>query len=186
MSRILYANSISNFASKVRVALELKGLAYEERLPPDGYGTPAYKRIVPMGTIPALVEDDFVLSESETILEYLEPPLRAMFSQLNQKGRRPDLVADQCARFARRLEQLEVMADASGPFIAGALSTADCGYPATIALAQVMLPLLGSAYLPGRVMAAWEAAAEAHPVLGRHKQRYRAEAEAWAARKMAD
>ncbi len=215
MTRILYANAISNFSSKVRVALELKGLAFEERLPPDGYGTKAYKLIVPMGTIPGLVEDDFVLSESETIVEYLEeaypqvpllpadpraraqvrflsrfhdiylePPLRAMFGQLRHAGRNSELVADQCARFVRRLNQLEFMADAEGPYVAGALSIADCGYPSTIALAQVMLPLLGSAYKPGPVMMRWEAAANEHPVLGPHKLAYFAEATAWAARKM--
>ena len=213
---ILYTNRISNYGAKARIALELKGLAYEERLPPDGYGSPAYKAIVPMGTIPGLVDGDFVLSESETIIEYLEeaypvpsllprdpkararvrflcrfhdlylePPLRTMFGQLAPRTRNPVVVAEQVARFARRLGELERWADAQGPFLAGAVSLADCGYPATIALAQAMLPALGAGYAPGPVMTRWEAQADAHDVLGPHKAAYRAEAEAWTAGKLA-
>ena len=76
----LYALPISNFAAKVEIALRLKGVAYATAAPPGGYGSPGYKAIVPAGTIPAIVHDDLVLSESETIVEYLneafpEPPL---------------------------------------------------------------------------------------------------------------
>jgi glutathione S-transferase len=75
-----YTHPVSNFAAKVEVALRLKGVAFEAKPPPGGYGSAAYKAIVPAGTIPALVDDGFVLSESETIVEYLEeafaePPL---------------------------------------------------------------------------------------------------------------
>ena len=75
-----YALPISNFAAKVEIALRLKGVAYETKAPPGGYASPSYKAVVPAGTIPAIVHDDLVLSESETIVEYLnevftEPPL---------------------------------------------------------------------------------------------------------------
>jgi glutathione S-transferase len=48
--------------------------------PPGGYGSADYKRIIPLGTIPAIVDDDFKISESDVIIEYLEekypqPPL---------------------------------------------------------------------------------------------------------------
>jgi glutathione S-transferase len=80
MTIVLYTNPVSNFCAKVEIALRLKGLAYEALPPPGGYGSAAYKAIVPAGTIPALVDGDLVLSESETINEYLndawpEPPL---------------------------------------------------------------------------------------------------------------
>ena len=75
-----YTHPVSNFAAKVEIALRLKGVAYEAVPPPGGYGSAAYKAIVPAGTIPAIVHDDLVLAESETIVEYLEeafpaPPL---------------------------------------------------------------------------------------------------------------
>lgn len=75
-----YSLPISNYGAKVEIALRLKGLAFETLPPPDGYGSAAYKAIVPAGTIPAIVDGDLVLAESETIVEYLEeaypiPPL---------------------------------------------------------------------------------------------------------------
>ena len=109
-----YTHPVSNFAAKVEIVLRLKRIAFVALAPPDGYGSPAYKAIVPAGTIPAIVDGDLVLSESETIVEYLEeaygeprllpgdpaerarlrllarfhdtrlePPLRALFAQMN-------------------------------------------------------------------------------------------------------
>lgn len=77
---ILYGNNLSTYAAKVRTALHYKGIAFEERQPPDGYRSQSYRKIVPMGSIPALVDGDFVLSESDAIIEYLNdtvptPPL---------------------------------------------------------------------------------------------------------------
>lgn len=67
-----YTTPVSNFAAKVEIALRLKELAFEAVAPPDGYGSAAYKAIVPAGTIPAIIHDGLVLAESETIVEYLE------------------------------------------------------------------------------------------------------------------
>ncbi|MDX6751404.1 glutathione S-transferase family protein [Geminicoccaceae bacterium 1502E] len=80
MSLVLYAHPVSNFCAKVEIVLRLKNLAYETRLPPGGYGSLEYRAIVATGTIPALVDGELVLAESETINEYLdeaypEPPL---------------------------------------------------------------------------------------------------------------
>ncbi len=77
---ILYATPVSVYSAKTRIVLLAKGMAFEEREPPGGYRSEAYRRIVPMGTIPALVDGSLVLSESEVINEYLEekqasPPL---------------------------------------------------------------------------------------------------------------
>ena len=77
---ILYATPLSSYSAKVRIVLCAKGVAFEEREPVDGYRSAAYRAIVPMGTLPALDDHGFVLSESEAINEYLEecfpePPL---------------------------------------------------------------------------------------------------------------
>lgn len=75
---ILYCNDISNYAAAVKIVLNYKHVDYKMVLPPDGYGSSAYKAIVPSGKIPAIVdsfsltESPFVLSESAVILEYLE------------------------------------------------------------------------------------------------------------------
>jgi len=85
----LYAYDISNYCSSVRIALAYKQLDYQVIPPPDGYGSIAYKKIVPMGTIPALIIEsandndnndnndnnnntNIVISESQVILEYLD------------------------------------------------------------------------------------------------------------------
>ena len=70
---ILYATPVSNYAAKVAIALEWKGLAHERRMPPGGtYRSAEYRAIVPTGQVPALIDGDFLLVESDAIIEYLE------------------------------------------------------------------------------------------------------------------
>ena len=76
----LYFVPPSVYAAKVRMALRFKGLEFEQELPPEGYGSDAYRKIVPSGTIPALDDDGVILIETEAIVEYLDekfptPPL---------------------------------------------------------------------------------------------------------------
>ena len=68
---VLYDLAISSFGCKTRILLRHKALEWASLAPPDGYGSPAYCKIVPSGTIPALVHDGFILSESDAIAEYL-------------------------------------------------------------------------------------------------------------------
>ena len=77
---ILYATPLSSYSAKVRIVLCAKGVAFDEREPAGGYRSAAYREIVPLGTLPAIDDEGFVLSESEAINEYLEerfpePPL---------------------------------------------------------------------------------------------------------------
>lgn len=69
---MFYATALSGYSAKLRIVLENKAVAYEEREPPDGYRSETYRRIAPMGTIPAIMVNGLVLSESEVIAEYLE------------------------------------------------------------------------------------------------------------------
>lgn len=69
---IFHATALSSYSAKVRIALCVKGVAFEERAPVGGYRSEAYRAIVPMGTLPAIQVGDWVLSESEAINEYLE------------------------------------------------------------------------------------------------------------------
>ena len=70
---IVYWTKLSSYSAKLRIACALKGLAPELRFPPDGnYRSEAYRRIVPLATVPALVDGDMVLSESDAIIEYLD------------------------------------------------------------------------------------------------------------------
>jgi len=73
----LYQADWSPFPTRVRLVLYAKNIPFEPIYPP-GFDQPremrdAYRKINPMGRIPALVlEDGSVLPESEVICEYLE------------------------------------------------------------------------------------------------------------------
>lgn len=69
----LYNLMLSNFASKTRIAIYEKGLAVEMVDPPGGLGSAEYKKINPLGKVPALLLDNGqLIAESEIINEYLE------------------------------------------------------------------------------------------------------------------
>lgn len=85
MSLTLYSYFRSSAAYRVRIALNLKGLAYDVRpvhLLKNGgeHRKAAYLGLNPQGLVPTLLDGDTVLTQSIAILEYLEekhpePPL---------------------------------------------------------------------------------------------------------------
>jgi len=202
---ILYDLPISSSGAKARIAFALKGIAVEIRPPPDGYGSPAYRAIVPAGTIPALVAQDFVLSESSAILEWIEetyptPSLlpgdaraRARIRQMAAfhdtgidpplralfRAPPPDTAAASIRRALDRLGVLETLLD--GPYACGPMvSLADCGLPVTLLIADELLARYGAAtpMTPRllRVRQAWAA----HPLIGPAVAGYRCVLGAWA------
>ncbi len=68
----LYSVPLSNFASKCRVAAYEKGLDIELTEPPGGMGSDEYKKINPLGKVPALDTGSQIIAESELINEYFE------------------------------------------------------------------------------------------------------------------
>lgn len=73
----LYSYWRSSTSYKVRIALNLKGLDYKitpVHLVKDGgeQHKSAYNAMNPMSAVPTLVDGDFVLTQSNAILEYLE------------------------------------------------------------------------------------------------------------------
>lgn len=67
----LHGYPISNYYNRVKMALRLKGLAFEEvRAAPSK--DEAYLRINPLGVIPTLEVDGVFLAETHPMLEYLE------------------------------------------------------------------------------------------------------------------
>src|SRR5487761_17481 len=69
---------------------------------------------------------------------YLEPPLRALFGQLNPKSRDEKIVNERLTEFNQRLDQLEAMLSPSG-FAAGPEFTlADCAIAPTMFFAAEM------------------------------------------------
>jgi glutathione S-transferase len=99
MIRFYYASG-SPFAWRVHMALEEKGLAYEPRLLSFQAGDlkkPEYLAISPHGKVPAIVDGDLELYESQAILEYLD----------ERYPTKPLLPADAAARALVRVEELE-------------------------------------------------------------------------------
>jgi len=68
---ILYDLPISSYGCKTRILLRHKKILWQSVAPPGGYGSPAYCQINPAGTIPALDDNGFALSDSEAIAEYI-------------------------------------------------------------------------------------------------------------------
>ncbi len=75
---------------------------------------------------------------------YLEPPLRALFPQMNPKTRDEKLVADKLGEIATRLDQLDKMLPESG-FACGAdFTLADCALAPTMFFVSNLLPAFGA------------------------------------------
>ena len=89
---------------------------------------------------------------------YLDPPLRALFGQLNPKSRDEKLVNEKLTEVQSRLDQLEAMLAAPGNFAAGPdFTLADCALTPTIFFVTNLLPGFGAKPpLEGRPkLAAW-------------------------------
>jgi maleylacetoacetate isomerase/maleylpyruvate isomerase len=79
----LYTYFRSSAAFRVRIALNLKGLAYDPifiHLAKGEHRKPEYSGVYPQGLLPTLIDDGEALSQSLAIMEYLdethpEPPL---------------------------------------------------------------------------------------------------------------
>lgn len=80
----LYTYFRSSASFRVRIALNLKGLAYEPRviwLPDGEQAQTAYLAENPQGLVPALVDGDTTLTQSMAIIEYLDetrPPAKLL------------------------------------------------------------------------------------------------------------
>ncbi|NQW10216.1 MAG: maleylacetoacetate isomerase [Alphaproteobacteria bacterium] len=84
MSLTLHGYFRSSAAYRVRIALNLKGLSYEQasvHLRKGEQRKPAFLALNPQGMVPALIDGEAVLTQSPAILEYLDevypdtPPL---------------------------------------------------------------------------------------------------------------
>ena len=67
----LYSVPHSPFASKVRIQIYAKNLPVEI-VAPEGFRTPDYQKVNPLGKIPALDIGEIVLPESAVIMDFLE------------------------------------------------------------------------------------------------------------------
>jgi glutathione S-transferase len=95
---------------------------------------------------------------------YLEPPLRALFDQMNPKTRDEKLVGEKLADFKNRMDQLEKMIADRG-FACGAdFTLADCALAPTMFFVTNLMPLFGIQPLDGHPkLAAWWTHVQSRP-----------------------
>jgi glutathione S-transferase len=75
---------------------------------------------------------------------YLEPPVRALFGQMNPKSRDDKVVNEKLTEVNKRLDELEKMLGESG-FAAGSdFTLADCALAPTMFFCDVLLPSFGA------------------------------------------
>jgi glutathione S-transferase len=193
---ILYALPVSTYSAKVRMALEIKEIAYEMKPPPGGYSTPEYMEIIPLGTIPGIEDGNLKISESDIITEYLEekypdppllhgdsaaragqrflsryhdlwlePNLRALFAQMDPATRDVKETEYRLDKYQARLDKLETLINPN-PYLASEyISMADIAFPATLTLADILLPVFGREQNLGHKMQDWHKTVYDHPVV---------------------
>lgn len=112
----LYSYFRSSAAYRVRIALNLKGLAYETvpvHLLKEGgqQFSPEYRALNPIALVPTLIDGDFVLTQSLSILEYLEEtyPLPALLPSGAQDRARVRAIAQTIACDIHPLNNLRVL-----------------------------------------------------------------------------
>ena len=207
---IFYTSDISVFGAKVAIFMAAKGIEAERRDPPGGEGSDEYKSIVPTGTSPALVDGDFVVSESEVIAEYLEeaypeptlmpgdaklrskirffsrfhdiyiePPVRTLFRQVDPRIQDMDVVLPAAEHLRYRLAQLDALAKPKPYLATKTLSLADCGFPATLMQADIILEALGMKPKPTRKLTKWRDTLEGHPAVEGVMKVFRPASLAW-------
>ncbi|MTW13162.1 maleylacetoacetate isomerase [Pseudoduganella eburnea] len=118
----LYTYFRSSAAYRVRIALHLKGLAYDAvpvHLLRDGgeQRAPAYREVNPAGLVPALVDNGIVLTQSLAIIEYLEEvhPMAPLLPQDAVGRARVRALAQTIACDTHPLMNLRVLKHLKGP-----------------------------------------------------------------------
>lgn len=207
----LYGLPVSSYTAKLRVALQWRGIDFEEREPPGGYQSAAWRARVPMGTIPALEHQGLFLSESEAMLEYLEevfpqrpllPTDPAQRARVRMIARWHDLQVEPRVRALfplirdpaqrARLPELQAALEdrlqrlAEGctpaPFLAGGQpSLADCGFAVTLPLARTLLQQLGGSLVLPAALLPWEQALAQEAAVQAALAPWRGATEAWLA-----
>lgn len=95
----IYTVPVALYCAKLRILMRHKNIMWEELPPPGGYGSPAYRAIVPSGNLPAMIHDGFMLADSEAIAEYLneafpDVPMLPDTIQLRAKAREKSRLHD--------------------------------------------------------------------------------------------
>ncbi|MEM1400603.1 MAG: glutathione S-transferase family protein [Pseudomonadota bacterium] len=200
---VVYAIPPSLYCAKLRITLRHKELVWREEPPPGGYGSDAYKEIVPSGNLPALLDGDLLIADSEAIAEYLNeayptPPMLpadpAARAKARERGRFHDTRLEPAVRALfpylppkdvpamMAAAQSQTLSDRlaqlasmlSADTDAGTdLTLGDCGFPITFTWMEVLTPLLGLTIDWPTDIAAYRERLETHVAVGQELLSYR-------------
>jgi glutathione S-transferase len=67
----IYSTAESLYCGKLRILLRHKQLQWQEITPEGGCGSQQYRDMIPSGTMPAIIDGEVVIADSEAIAEYL-------------------------------------------------------------------------------------------------------------------
>ena len=67
----IYSTAESLYCSKLRILLRHKQLQWQEITPEGGCGSQQYRSLIASGTMPAMIDGDVIIADSEAIAEYL-------------------------------------------------------------------------------------------------------------------
>ncbi|RST86926.1 glutathione S-transferase family protein [Aquibium carbonis] len=203
----IYAIPPSLYCAKLRIVLRHKNLDWRELPPPGGYGSAAYKQIVASGNLPAMLDGDLLIADSEAIAEYLEerypePPLLpqavADRARMRERGRFHDTRLEPALRAlfgsigpdvrdaALNARQSAILSERlgqlgrmlqAGPDLGFGLG--DCGYPITFAWIDALTPPLSLAIAWPEGVAAYRARIEVEPAVAAELDSYRPILRGW-------
>ena len=206
----IFAIPPSLYCAKLRIILRHKNLEWREMAPPGGYGSAAYKQIVPSGNLPAMLDGDLLVADGEAIAEYLEeqhptPPLLpqgpADRAKMRERGRFHDTRLEPALRalfgsIEPRSRDASLNARQSialseklgqlgrmletGPALSFGLG--DCGYPVTFAWIDALTPPLSLAVEWPETVIAYRTRNEAEPAVAAELAAYRPILDGWVAR----
>lgn len=205
----LYGKPTSLFTAKVRLALRLKGLDWNEETPADIAGG-AFGLLNPARTVPVLEHDGFAVTDSEAILEYLEevfpepcmlpgdarkraglrvlarfhdtrlePHVRALFAHVAPSRRNAETVAAHGAVIDTRLNQFADLLDRVDHLPGADPTIADCGYPVTFTILDLLDPVLDLGLQWPIDVREYRAFLESNPVVSNQLAGYRAAIAGW-------
>jgi glutathione S-transferase len=203
----IYAIPPSLYCAKLRIVLRHKNLEWRELPPPGGYGSAAYRQVVPSGNLPAMLDGDLLLADGEAIAEYLEerhpePPMlprgAVERAKMRERGRFHDTRLEPALRAlfgsiapdrrdatlndrqsALLSEKLGQLARMleAGPELAFGLG--DCGYPISFAWIDALTPPLSLTVAWPEAVLAYRARIEAAPAVAAELASYRPILDGW-------
>jgi glutathione S-transferase len=198
----IYTIPVSLYSAKLRILLRHKNLEWQEQLPPGGYGSDEYKGIVASGNLPALVDGDLQLADSEAIAEYLNEkfPDPAMLPEdIGQRAKVRELGRFHDTRLEPALRKMfpQLSTDERDPELnaaqsleistrlkqletlledlpaSNALMLSDCGFVITFAWIDALTPVFSLDITWPQNLLAWRQKIESYPAVAEELAEYR-------------